>query len=160
MRHRHDATNAQRPRHRAPVQQGDGYEERAKSFRTTPVVSGTFSWSAGRDVIDFHTKRFGFPTFGQCYCPGPNAFDAVAGNAMFAPYELKFKTRPIVSWTTIAPTIALQSPTNNAVAGGNLVVSGSAADNTAVQKVEVRLDAGSWLTASGTSNWSYNAEHI
>ena len=37
------------------------------------------------------------------------------------------------------------------VVSGNLLISGTAADNLAVQKVEIRLDGGPWVTATGTN---------
>jgi hypothetical protein len=36
-----------------------------------------------------------------------------------------------------------------------ILVSGTASDNTGVQRVEVRLDDGPWLAASGTNSWSF-----
>ena len=39
---------------------------------------------------------------------------------------------------------------------GHLTVSGTASDNVAVQKVEVRLDTNTWNLATGTNSWSYS----
>src|SRR5262249_41007626 len=55
-----------------------------------------------------------------------------------------------------APIISLLTPTNGASAIGNLLLSGTASDNIALQKVEFRLDGGAWVTANKTSSWSYN----
>ncbi|MDD5140937.1 MAG: alpha-amylase family glycosyl hydrolase [Verrucomicrobiales bacterium] len=126
------------------------------SFRTTPVVSGAFSWSAAGDTMTFTPAGTGFPTLTMVTVRVTNAVDAVSGNAMFAPYELKYKTSTITVVDTTAPVVTLQLPTNNAVVAGNLTISGTATDNIAVQKVEVRLDSGPWVTASGTGAWSYN----
>jgi hypothetical protein len=54
------------------------------------------------------------------------------------------------------PTISLLTPTNGMRVSGNLLISGTAADNVAVQKVEIELDSGIWVTASGTTSWSFN----
>ena len=124
------------------------------AFVTTPSVSGTFSWSAARDTMTFIPNGSGFPTLTTVTVRVTNAIDTVSGNAMFSPYELKFKTSTNSFVDTVPPTVTLQTPTNNTVATGNLAISGTATDNIGVQKVEVRLDAGSWLTASGTINWS------
>ena len=43
-----------------------------------------------------------------------------------------------------------------AIVAGNLLISGTATDNIAVQTVEVRLDNGPWTTAAGTTTWSYS----
>src|SRR4029078_2240855 len=40
--------------------------------------------------------------------------------------------------------------------GGLLAISGTAADNFSVQKVEVRLDNGAWLQANGATTWNYS----
>ena len=126
------------------------------SFRTMPVVSGTFAWSATRETMTFTPGGAGFPVLTTITVRVTNAVDAVSGNPMFAPYELKFKTSTNTILDTTPPTVTIQSPTNNTVAAGNLAISGTAADNIGVQKVEVRVDNGPWLTASGTGAWSYN----
>jgi hypothetical protein len=40
--------------------------------------------------------------------------------------------------------------------GGLLAISGTAADDLSVQKVEVRFDNGAWLQANGTTTWNYS----
>ena len=125
------------------------------AFSTTPAVSGTFAWSAGKDAITF-TPVSGFPPLTTVTVRVTNAVAATSGNAMFAPYELKFKTFTNSFVDTIPPILTLQSPANNAVLAGNVALSGTATDNVAVQKVEVRLDNGPWLLATGTGAWSYN----
>lgn len=126
------------------------------SFRTTPLVSGAFAWSAARDLMTFTPSGSGFPILTTVTVRVTNAVEAIAGNPMFAPYELKFKTSTNTILDTTAPAVTIQSPTNNAVVAGVLAISGTATDNVAVQKVEVRVDNGLWLTASGTSVWSHN----
>ncbi|MFZ0546708.1 MAG: LamG-like jellyroll fold domain-containing protein [Candidatus Promineifilaceae bacterium] len=57
-----------------------------------------------------------------------------------------------------APTATVLAPTANAYVSGlsALELSGSASDPTSyVTAVEVQIDGGSWLPASGTENWSY-----
>jgi hypothetical protein len=125
------------------------------SFRTTPVVSGAFSWSPTRDTMTFTPSGTGFPTLTMITVRVTNAVDVVSGNTMFAPYELKFKTTTNSFVDSIPPVVTLQTPTNNAVVTGNLTIAGTATDNVAVQKVEMRLDNGPWLTATGTSAWNY-----
>ena len=83
-----------------------------------------------------------------------NGVDAVSGNAMLAPYQLLFNTA--ATSDGIPPAVVMQAPTNGAVVSGNLLISGTATDNVAVQKVEIWLDSGPWLTASGTTTWSYS----
>ena len=54
------------------------------------------------------------------------------------------------------PTIGITSPSENAVVDGTITIDGTASDSDgAIQKVQVRIDSGSWITASGTTSWSY-----
>ena len=62
--------------------------------------------------------------------------------------------KPILPDTT-NPTISISSPTNGqTVTTSNIVVSGSANDNVALSKVEVKVGTGNWQLASGTTSWS------
>jgi hypothetical protein len=48
----------------------------------------------------------------------------------------------------------INMPVNATTLAGTANVNGTASDDVMVLKVEVRLDAGNWVTASGTTNWS------
>jgi hypothetical protein len=98
----------------------------------------------------------GFPSLTMVTVRVTNAVDAVSGNVMFSPYELKFKTFTNSFTDTLPPVVIVQSPTNNAMVAGTVAISGTASDNVTVQKVEVRLDNGPWQLATGTSAWNYN----
>jgi glycosidase len=125
------------------------------AFSISPAVSGTFSWSAVNDTLTFTAGGAGLLPLTNCLVRVTNsAVDAVSGHALFAPYELDFKTAATSFHDAAPPTLVLQTPTNGAVLSGNLTVAGTAADNVAVAKVEIQLDSGSWLTASGTNSWS------
>ncbi|EEF58131.1 alpha-amylase family glycosyl hydrolase [Pedosphaera parvula] len=67
------------------------------SFRTTPPISGTFTWAAARDTMTFTPEGAGFPVLTTITARVTNAVDTISGNTMFSPYELKFKTGPMVS---------------------------------------------------------------
>ncbi len=54
------------------------------------------------------------------------------------------------------PTVAITSPVNSATVSGTVSIAGTAADNVAVAKVEVQIDAGAFNLASGTANWTYS----
>ncbi len=125
------------------------------NFLTVPSVSGSFSWSAAHDVLTF-APTSGFPGQTLITVRVTNApVDTVSGNAMYAPYEMRFKTGTTTIQDTTPPVIAITSPTNNAFISGNVIISGAAVDNIAVQKVEVRLDNGAWAAASGTTSWTF-----
>ncbi len=125
------------------------------AFGTIPPVSGTFSWSPANDALTFTPGVAGLAALTNVFVHITNsAVDAVFGNALFATYELKFKTAAFTVHDTVPPVLTLLMPTNGAVVAGNLVISGTATDNLAVTKVEVQLDSGPWLTAVGTNSWS------
>ena len=56
---------------------------------------------------------------------------------------------------SIPPTVALDSPADGSTVSGIVSVTGTAADNGAVAKVEVSIDDGGWNLAAGTTNWSF-----
>lgn len=126
------------------------------AFRTTPALTGTFGWSAARDTMTYTASGVGLPASTTITVRVTNGVAMTSGNAMFAPYELKFKTGTTTFQDTNPPTVAILSPTNSAVIASNLIVFGSATDNIAIQKVEIRLDNNPWQTATGTSSWSYS----
>jgi glycosidase len=126
------------------------------AFSTAPAISGTFAWSPAHDTLSFTPGGAGLPALTTVILRITNsAVDAVSGNAMFAPYQLQFHTGSGVADVT-PPTISMLTPTNGTRVSGNLLVSGTAADNVAVQKVEVELDNGIWVVAAGTTSWSLN----
>jgi PKD repeat protein len=56
---------------------------------------------------------------------------------------------------TTPPTISIVSPSSGQTfATPTITVSGSASDNAGISKVEVKVGAGSWQLASGTTSWS------
>ncbi|HET7487726.1 MAG TPA: Ig-like domain-containing protein [Acidimicrobiales bacterium] len=55
---------------------------------------------------------------------------------------------------TTAPSVSIASPANGATVSGTVTVAGSAADNVGLAKVEVAVDGGTAIAASGTSSWS------
>ncbi|MDD2666883.1 MAG: Ig-like domain-containing protein [Methanocellales archaeon] len=56
---------------------------------------------------------------------------------------------------TTPPTISITCPASGQVfSTSTITVTGTASDNIALSKVEVKLGSGSWQTASGTTSWS------
>ena len=127
------------------------------NFGTLPPVSGTFAWSPAGDTVTFTAGGAGLPGVTMMTVRLTNsAMDAVSGNALYSPYEMRFKTAATTFHDTVPPAITVATPTNSAIVAGNLLISGTATDNIAVQTVEVRLDNGPWTTAAGTTTWSYS----
>jgi len=61
------------------------------------------------------------------------------------------------------PTVVITYPYNDQEVKGTITIRGTASDSDgSVQKVEVRIDSGSWYTASGTTSWHYvwNTESV
>ncbi len=61
--------------------------------------------------------------------------------------------------TNQQPAVSITAPSNNEDVSGILNIQGTASDpdgSDQLQKVEVTIDAGSWVQASGTTSWSYS----
>jgi len=122
------------------------------AFSTTPSVSGSFAWNVTRDTMTF-TPTGNWPGLTLISVRiGDTAQGAAPTNRFYAAFESRFTTAAATD--LIAPANSLVSPTNGAWVGGMLTISGTATDNSALQKVEVRLDTNAWQVASGTFNWS------
>jgi glycosidase len=122
------------------------------AFSTTPVVPGAFAWSAARDEMTFTptTNWPGLTLMRVRLADTARAADTT--NPLYAAFEARFRTA--VFTDAIRPTVTILSPTNNSTVAGMLTISGTAADNLGVAKVEVRLDNRDWQTASGTTSWN------
>ena len=125
------------------------------AFTTTPAVTGNFAWSPARDTLTF-TPTVSWPGVTLMKVRIADTAQALAGttNRLFAAFDSRFTTA--TASDLVKPTVTLTAPTNGAIVSGQLTLSGTAADNVSVQKVEVRVDNGAWLTASGTTSWSYS----
>jgi len=129
------------------------------AFSVSPAASGSFSWSPANNTMTFTPGGAGLPGLTNVTVRVTNtAVDAVSGNAMFAPYEMKFQTAAFTVHDTVPPVLTLLMPVNGALISGSSVISGTATDNIALAKVEVELDNGPWLTASGTNVWSLSLD--
>ncbi len=125
------------------------------NFVTVPTVNGSFAWSPARDTMTF-TPASGLPGLTMITVRVTNApVDTVSGNAMYAPYEMRFKTATASNPDSTPPTIAISLPASNSLVSGTMIVSGTAGDNIGVQLVEARLDNGAWSTAGGTTSWNF-----
>jgi hypothetical protein len=59
---------------------------------------------------------------------------------------------------TTPPTVSIATPSSGSSVSGTVAVSGSAADNASVSKVEVSVDSGPARLATGTSSWSLSVD--
>ncbi len=63
----------------------------------------------------------------------------------------------ITTGTNNPPTVSITSPSPGATVSGTIPIQGTAADSDGtVTQVQVKIDSGSWWTASGTTSWSTN----
>ncbi len=54
------------------------------------------------------------------------------------------------------PSISISSPSNQQVVGGIITIQGSASDiDGSIQQVQLKINDGAWMTATGTNNWQY-----
>ncbi|HWR26690.1 MAG TPA: Ig-like domain-containing protein, partial [candidate division Zixibacteria bacterium] len=98
------------------------------------TASGTTSWSAPITLSDGQNTIFA------------RAID-IAGNVQ--------ETSVTVTSDTIPPAMAITSHSNGQKLNASIItVTGTASDNIGLNTVEVRVGAGSWQTAQGTSSWS------
>jgi len=56
------------------------------------------------------------------------------------------------------PSIEITLPQNNATVNGTITIKGIASDDEQVVKVEIRIDDGTWIQATGTTTWSYSID--
>ena len=104
------------------------------AFGISPVVSGTFSWSPARDALTFTPDGAGFSGLTTYTVRLTNsAFSSVSSNALFALYELKFKTAAFT--TNSRPALAPFNAAGLALVSGNFQ-----------------------LTCSSMTNWSYQLQ--
>jgi hypothetical protein len=57
---------------------------------------------------------------------------------------------------TSPPSMAISAPAAGSSVSGTVAVTGTASDDVAVTAVEVALDGGTWVPATGTSAWSWS----
>ena len=57
-----------------------------------------------------------------------------------------------------SPTVTITYPSDGATVNGTITIQGTASDedgDETIQKVEVKIDNGNWVVATGTTSWSY-----
>jgi hypothetical protein len=76
------------------------------------------------------------------------------GDAFIAGIEVE------VSADSQNPTVGITSPAENDTIMGTVTVDGTAGDDVAVDRVEVKVDDRSWAMASGTDAWTYTLNTV
>ncbi|MBE2181367.1 MAG: Ig-like domain-containing protein [Chthoniobacterales bacterium] len=129
------------------------------AFSITPASAGSFSWSPDHRTMTFSPPPGGFAGM-QRYAVriGTTAADSQDGKTMHGPFETFFTTGQNSIVDVIPPTVLVTQPSSGANVSGIIPVTGTAADNMGLDRVEVRLDFGNWTAASGTASWSYSLD--
>lgn len=94
--------------------------------------------------------------------PGSGAVEADCGDSACASTDLSLRcdehaSNPI-RCERVPPTVAIASPLDRAVVSGTVLVRGTAADNIAVARVEVRVDQEAFMVAAGTTSWALEVD--
>ncbi|MBU4190146.1 MAG: right-handed parallel beta-helix repeat-containing protein [Candidatus Thermoplasmatota archaeon] len=113
------------------------------TFATNKLtVSGTTSWSASWDTTQY--------TDGS-HTIYARSYDGIGYSTV------KSVTVTInQEYVNQIPIVTISSPSNGGTVSGTVTVSGSASDpDGIVTVVQIRIDNGTWKTASGTASWSY-----
>src|ERR1017187_782932 len=126
------------------------------AFSVTPSTPGAFAWSLLHDTMTFTPSGGWLPSTTNRVDLATNAVDSVNGNTLYAAFDTYFVTSTNTIADLIPPTVVINSPANGSTVAGTISVSGTAADNVAVASVQLSIDGGAWLTASGTTSWSFS----
>ena len=134
----------------APVSDGGSPITGYKVYRATSAGAETLLSTVGV-VLSYTDPGL---TSGLAYYYEVRAVNAVGEG----PKSNEASVTPTAPPDTTPPTITITSPSNNTEVSSTIVtVSGMAADNVAVAKVEVSTDGVTWTTASGTTVWNADA---
>jgi hypothetical protein len=88
----------------------------------------------------------------------PASAGTVSGKVSLVSNAASSPTTLTLSGTGVAPTppsVTFTSPANGASVSGTITLSGTASDALALSSVQVKIDSGSFSTASGTTNWTF-----
>src|SRR5437867_4132649 len=157
--------------HSCPVETGDAYladlvqrilsspvftDQRAALYITFDEGYGppVYTAWAGRVVKPQFTSSVAYNHFSLLATVESNwKLQPLTSNDLGATPMTEFFQTPPAS-DTVPPTITMDVPSNHSSASSTLPVRGSAFDNIAIRAIEVRVDGGPWMPASGTTSWT------
>jgi glycosidase len=127
-----------------------------QAFSLTPAATGSFSWSPDRRVMTFTPSGSGLASVQRYDLRLESiAIDSVHSNHLFGGFETFFTTGVNVITDAVPPSVVVTLPVSGTQLSNSVTVSGTASDNTLVSRVEVRVDFSDWVTATGTTTWTY-----
>jgi len=110
---------------------------------------------AGRVVKPTYTSSVAYDHFSLLATIESNwNLPSLTANDAGAAAMTEFFTSSPPSGDAVPPTIAIDSPSNHSSVSSPVGVTGTAFDNIAIQKVELRVDGGAWTAATGTTSWT------
>ena len=126
----------------------------ASAFSISPDVSGSISWSSDRKTMTF-APSVGYASLTRYRVRlDTQATSATTSNTMHGGFDTYFVTGTSLVSDVIAPTIAVHSPAAGSTLSNTVTLTGAAADNAGVSRVEFKLDGNDWLVVSGTTAWT------
>lgn len=97
------------------------------------------------------------PYFWWCYDkanPGDDPYER--GSMILGGEEIERSDFSFKTYGYAIPTVTISQPTESAELGGIVTIEGTADDvDGSIQQVEIKIDEGLWMTATGLSNWNY-----
>jgi acid phosphatase len=158
--------------HSCPIDTGDAYlADLVQRILSSPIFTTyraalyiTFDEGYGQPVYTAWAGRVVKPTYSSSVAYNHfsllatiesnwNLTNLTANDAGAAPMTEFFTSTPPSS-DTVPPTIVIDSPSNHSSVWSPMGVTGTAFDNIAIQKVELRVDGGAWTAAAGTTSWT------
>ncbi len=132
------------------------------AFSVQPPASGSFSWTSNRTVMTFTPSPGLAGKTSIVVRVSTNALASEASNHLYGAFETRFYTASAVLTDAVPPTVFVQAPGEGATVSNTFAVTGAAADNVAVNLVELQIDGGDWYAATGTTSWSFtlNSENF
>lgn len=123
------------------------------AFSTVPATpGGTFAWTDAGDAFTY-TVPGGLPALSNVAVRlADTARDAAGGQRLFAPVETRFTTAAATVVDVLPPTVVITSPRDGDTLTDITDVRGAAGDDTGLASVEIRLDNGNWVSATGFGN--------
>jgi len=126
------------------------------AFSMTPSTAGAFTWDSLHDTMTFTPSGGWHPSTTNLVHLATNAMDSVSGNTFYGAFDDYFVTSTNAVADLTPPTVLINTPINGATLVGTISISGTASDNVAVANVQFSIDGGTWITASGTTSWSFS----
>ena len=116
---------------------------------------GTFISSVSRNgstwqTIDTQSIQMGTTVYAGLAVTSHNAAQAVSATFSNVSLTAGTTTPP----TNQPPVVTIAAPTSGATVSGAVAVRGTASDDGALSKVEIRIDGAAYQTATGTTSWS------